>query len=94
MIELLGVWSSAGDLRALTGLWALYVDSISQVLTESLTSKASFENASVNKIIPVIILWDLPLSQGERQTSGTHTGQAVVSSLTPTHKAVLRNRIS
>lgn len=91
MIELLGVWGSAGDLRALAGLWALYVDSILQVLIESLTNKASFENASVNKIVPVPIFWNLPLSQGERQTAGTHTGLAVVSPLTSTHKAALGN---
>lgn len=67
VIELLGVWGGTGVLRALTGLWARYVDSILQVLTESLTSKASFENVSVNKTVPVPILWDLHLSQGHTQ---------------------------
>lgn len=84
--ELLSVWGGAGDLRALPGLWALCVDSILQVLTESLTIKARFENAPVNKTVPVPIP-----SSGERQKAGTHTGQAVVSSLTPTHEAALRD---
>lgn len=79
--ELLSVWGGAGDLRALPGLWALCVDSILQVLTESLTIKARFENAPVNKTVPVPIS-----SSGKRQKAGTHTGQA----MTPTHEAALK----